>query len=115
MLQHFFKLMLRHAEHKTVHPADPQRSLPAGEAHPGKGDPTPVFLAHILRSALAQDRGGRVMHQFANEQAPKPKPQAAEQADGKVVRLVPRRRPATEQVSNPPPHGDDDDPGPSAA
>lgn len=55
------------------------------------------------------------MHQFANERAPEPKPQAAEQEDGKVVRLMPRRRTATEQISNPPPHDDDDDPGPSAA
>jgi len=55
------------------------------------------------------------MHQLANEQAPEPKPQTAEQADGKVVHLMPRRRPAKEQISNPPPQDDGDDPGPSAA
>ncbi|WP_445503723.1 hypothetical protein [Microvirga sp. G4-2] len=55
------------------------------------------------------------MHQLVNEQAPETKSQAAEQADEKVVHLMPRRRPAKEQISNPPPHGGDDDPGPSAA
>jgi hypothetical protein len=54
------------------------------------------------------------MQQFLDEPSSKPAPQDAEQPDEKVVRLMPRRRPATEQAPNPPAH-DDDDPGPSAA
>jgi hypothetical protein len=46
----------------------------------------------------------------------KPAPQDAEQPDEKVVRLMPRRRPTTEQIPNPAAtHDDDNDPGPSAA
>jgi hypothetical protein len=55
------------------------------------------------------------MHQQQNESAPKPESHEEEEADGKVVRLMPRRRPATERIPDPPTHDDDDDPGPSAA
>jgi hypothetical protein len=55
------------------------------------------------------------MDQSPNEPSSKPAQQDAEQPDGKVVRLMPRRRPAAERDSNPPPAGDDNDPGPSAA
>lgn len=54
------------------------------------------------------------MHQSSYEPSQSPAPQDEEQPDEKVVRLMPRRRPATEQAPNPPTH-DDDDPGPSAA
>jgi len=54
------------------------------------------------------------MHQTSYEPSPNPAPQEAEQPDGKVVLLMPRRRPAAEQAPKPPPH-DDEDPGPSAA
>jgi hypothetical protein len=115
MLQNLFKIMFRTTEHKAVRRADAQRCPPAGEARSGKRGPTPAFLAHILRSALAQARGGRFMHQPLNESAPKPESHEEEEADGKVVRLMPRRRPATERIPDPSTHDDDDDPGPSAA
>lgn len=54
------------------------------------------------------------MHQSPNEPPVQPDPQGAEQTDGKVVRLMPRRRPDTERLPDPP-DGDDDDPGPTAA
>ncbi|WP_201861398.1 hypothetical protein [Microvirga soli] len=55
------------------------------------------------------------MGQSPNEPSSKPAPQDTEQPDGKVVRLMPRRRPATERAPSPPTPGDDNDPGPSAA
>jgi hypothetical protein len=55
------------------------------------------------------------MQQSPCEPPSKPAPQEAEQPDEKVVRLIQRRRPATEQAPNPPTHDDDNDPGPSAA
>lgn len=55
------------------------------------------------------------MDQSPNEPSSKPAPQDAEQPDGKVVRLMPRRRPATERASSPPTPDDDNDPRPSAA
>jgi hypothetical protein len=54
------------------------------------------------------------MHQSPNEPRSKPDPHAVEEPDGKVVRLMPRSRPAPERLPDPP-HCDDDDPGPSAA
>ncbi|WP_170285010.1 hypothetical protein [Microvirga aerophila] len=55
------------------------------------------------------------MHQSLFDPSSEPASQDAETSDGKVVRLRPRRRPATEQVPNPPTNDDDNDPGPSAA
>lgn len=55
------------------------------------------------------------MQQSPNEPPSKPAPQDGEQPDGKVVRLMPRRRSALEPSPNPPPHDDNNDPGPSAA
>jgi hypothetical protein len=54
------------------------------------------------------------MHQSLNEPPSKPDPYGTEEPDRKVVRLTPRSRPAPERLPDPP-HGDDDDPGPSAA
>jgi len=54
------------------------------------------------------------MPQPPNEPLSKPEPHGAEEPDGKVVRLMPRSRPAPERLPDPP-QGDDDDPGPSAA
>jgi hypothetical protein len=54
------------------------------------------------------------MQQSPNEPPSKPEPDGAEEPDGKVVRLMPRRGPAAEPFPNPP-APDDDDPGPSAA
>jgi hypothetical protein len=54
------------------------------------------------------------MHQSPNEPTSKPDPHGEEQPDGRVVRLMPRRRPPPERLPDPP-QGDDDDPGPSAA
>ena len=55
------------------------------------------------------------MQQSPKQPSSKPAPQDAEQPDGKVVRLMPRRRPADGAGPNPPTHDDDNDPGPSAA
>ncbi|WP_201864979.1 hypothetical protein [Microvirga soli] len=55
------------------------------------------------------------MQQSPKGPPPKPGPQDGEPSDGKIVRLTPRRRPATEQTPNPPTHDDDNDLGPSAA
>lgn len=88
-------------------------------ACPASERPTADFLAQTLKAALAREhaesRGGRTVHQSPNEPSSKPAVQDAEQPDGKVVRLMPRRRPATEPVPNPPTQDDDNDPGPSAA
>jgi hypothetical protein len=115
MLQHFFKLVFRTAERKPVQAGGRQGRLPMGEARPDYQRPTAEFLAQVLRSALAQrnaeSRGGRAVHQPSDE----PPSQDAEQPDEKVARLMPRRRPTTEQIPNPPTHDDDNDPGPSAA
>jgi len=54
------------------------------------------------------------MHQTSYEPSPNSGPEETKQPDGKVVWLMPRRRPAAEQAPKPPPH-DDEDPGPSAA
>jgi len=55
------------------------------------------------------------MRQSPCEPPPKPEQQDVEQPNEKVVRLMPRRRPATEQTPNQPTNDDDSDPGPSAA
>ncbi|KLK89574.1 hypothetical protein AA309_30570 [Microvirga vignae] len=114
MLQHFFKLVFRAAERKPVQAEGQHRGLRMDEARP-----KPEFVAQVLRSALAQkhteSRGGRVVHQSPYEPSSKPASRDAEQPDEKVMRLMPRRRPTTEQVPNPPTHDDDNDPGPSAA
>jgi hypothetical protein len=119
MLQHFFKRMLRLTERKAVRPAGRQRSLRVDGARPETVRPTGAFLAQLLRSALAlkhaESRGGRPMQQSPYEPSSKPAQPDAEQPDGKVVRLMPRRCPATEQAPKPPAHDDDNDPGPSAA
>lgn len=54
------------------------------------------------------------MQQSPKEPLPKLALQDGKPSDGKIVRLTPRHRPATEQMPNPPIH-DDNDPGPSAA
>jgi len=137
MLQQFFKLVFRVAERKRVQAASQWTGLPMDGARPGPERPTAEFLAQMLRSALAQklaeSRGGRAMHQSPSASCgtggprqrpddalieegaspPKPSTRDAEQPDGKVVRLMPRR-PATEQAPSPPTY-DDNDPGPSAA
>ena len=118
MLQQFLNLVFRVAAQKPMQAAGQRRSLPMDAARPAFERPTAEFLADVLRSALtqrnAESRGGRAMDQSPHEPASKPAPQDAEQPDGKVVRPMPRR-PATKQASNPPPAGDDNDPGPSAA
>jgi hypothetical protein len=120
MLQFFLKLVSRAAERKPVHAGVEHRDPRMDEARPGSGRPTTELLAQVLRSALAQkhaeSRGGRAMQQSPCVPSSKPAPQDAEQPDEKVVRLMPRRRPTTEQIPNPPEtHDDDNDPGPSAA
>jgi hypothetical protein len=118
MLQFFLKLVLRAAERKPVHAGDKQRSLRMDEARPMPGRPTGGFLAQVLRSAIAQKHaesgGGRALHRPPCEPSSNPATQGAEQPDEKIIRLTPRRRPATEQVPSLPTH-DDNDPGPSAA
>ena len=117
MLINIFKRTLRLAENNAVYPAGQHSGLRRDGARLGSERPTAEFLAGILRSALAQNHaesgGGRAVQQSPNEPPSKPASQDAEQPDGKVVRLMPRR-PATERVQEPPTH-DDDDPGPSAA
>jgi len=120
MLQHVFKLMLRMSERKAIHPAGGTRGLRAHGAHLKSDHPTGEFLTQVLRSALAQRnaerRGGRVVQHSPKEPPLSPPSLDAEQPDGKVVRLVPRRRSATEQVPNPPSQDEEDnDPGPPAA
>jgi hypothetical protein len=95
MIQHFFKRVLRAAERKSPHPSS-------------------AFLAQILRTALAQSGGGRVMHQDPNDPAPRPAAPSTEQPDGIVIPLVPRRSPAPDKTHEPP-QPDDDNPGPKAA
>jgi hypothetical protein len=118
MLQFFLKLVSRAAERKPVQAGVEHRDPRMDEARPESGRPTTELLAQVLRSALAQKHaessGGRAMQQSPYKPSSKPAPQDAEQPDEKVVRLMPRRRPATEQAPNPPAH-DDDNPGPSAA
>lgn len=120
MLRFFLKLVFRAAERKPVHAGGQERGGRANEARPESRHAAPEFLAQVLRSALSQKHsesmGGRVVHQSPNEPLSKPAPRDAEQPDEKVVRLIPRRRPATEQIPKPPTtHDDDNDPGPSAA
>jgi hypothetical protein len=55
------------------------------------------------------------MPQSPNETPPNPAAHDAEQKEGKVVRLIPRRRPAPEKNPEPQAPGDGNDPGPSAA
>ena len=50
------------------------------------------------------------MHQAPNEPSPKPASQDAEEADGKAVRGMPRRRLSTERDPDPPTHDDADPP-----
>jgi hypothetical protein len=119
MLRFFLKLVSRAAERKPVHAGVEHRDPRMDEARPESGRPTTELLAQVLRSALAQKHaessGGRAMQQSPHDPSSKPAPQYAEQPDEKVVRLMPRRRPATEHAQNPPTHDDDNDPGPSAA
>jgi hypothetical protein len=120
MLRFFLKLVSRAAERKPVHAGGQERGVRADEARPESRHAGNKFLAQVLRSALARKHsetmGGRVVHQSPYEPSSKPAPQDAEQPDEKVVRLMPRRRPATEQIPKPPTtHDDDNDPGPSAA
>jgi hypothetical protein len=118
MLINIFKRTLRLAENNAVYPAGRPSGLRRDGARPESERPTAEFLAGILRSTLAQNhaesRGGRAVQQSPNEPPSKPVSQDAEQPDGKVVRLMPRR-PATERVPEPPTHDDNNDPGPSAA
>ena len=55
------------------------------------------------------------MQKSTNDPTPQPDSSDGDQADGKVVRLMPRLRPATERAPTPETQDDDDDPGPSAA
>lgn len=55
------------------------------------------------------------MHHSPNDPPAKSDPHGEGQPDGKVVRLMPRHRPAPETLPDPPQGDDDDDPGPSAA
>ena len=119
MLINIFKRILRMAENDAAYPAGRHSGLRMDGARPRSERPTAEFLAQTLRSALAQkhaeSRGGRAVQQSPNDPPTKPASQDAEQPDGKVVRLMPLRRPATERVPEPPTHDDDNDPGPSAA
>jgi hypothetical protein len=119
MLHDFFKFVFRTAERASTQPAGPQHILPAAGARPKVGHPTSKFLAQILGSALAQThaqrRRGRAMHQSPDETLPEPVSQDADQLDGKIVRLMPKRRPEPEKIPDPQTPDDNDDPGPSAA
>lgn len=117
MLQHLFKLF-RAAEREPLRTGDQRYGLQMDETCPGLERPTTALLAQILRSALAQKhsecRDGPAVHRVPCEPSSKLSPHDWDITDGKVVRLMPRRRPETELALNPPTH-DDNDPGPSAA
>lgn len=55
------------------------------------------------------------MRQSPKEPPVQPDLQEVDQPDGKVVRLMPRRRPESERIPDPSDDDDDDDPGPTAA
>ena len=119
MLRKIFKRMLRMAENNSAYPAG-RHSGPRmdGERSESKR-PTAEFLAHVLRSALAQkhaeSRGGRAMQQSQNDPTSKPGGHDTEPPDGKVVRFTPRRRTEPERRPESAMPNDDDNPGPNAA
>jgi hypothetical protein len=119
MLLRLFKFMSRVAKRKSVRTADRQRSLRVDGTRPRSDRPTAEFLARILGDALAKNRaesrGVRVMPQSPQEPSANSAEQELEQSGGNVDRLMPRRRPETERIPDPPTHDDDDDPGPAAA
>jgi hypothetical protein len=55
------------------------------------------------------------MPQSPTETSPNPASHDAEQQEGNVIRLIPRRRPAPEKIPEPQTPVDGNDPGPSAA
>jgi hypothetical protein len=116
MLQSFFKLVLRVTGRHQFPAAGAEPGLPSGEACPKPVAPEfPTQTPQLASAPISiRRKGGRAMHQSPNEPRSKHDPHAVEEPDGKVVRLMPRSRPAPERLPDPP-HCDDDDPGPSAA
>lgn len=114
MIQHFLRRVLRLTGPGPAHRAGSERIPPYGRALPRAEPTSPLFLAQILKAALAQNREASVVHPSGKEPPPKPVPEDADLPDGNVIRPFPRRRPAPERAGEPP-RSDDDDPGPGAA
>lgn len=55
------------------------------------------------------------MHQSSDEALPEAVSHETDQTDGKIVRLMPKRRPEPEKIPDSRAPEDDDDPGPTAA